>query len=468
MSAAAIAGLSPRLWAYIVAAILAVSFSHDLTRIPVQVSDSLGDLLEVQAERSATAAFASGLTIPGFLRPLKAVQTRIVSDLSRGSYSFAFRSVHVALFVLMMLMFVRVLRVETGGDLAAALFALSVLLGLHTFGNLLREAYPINHFLEVMLFSLVALALAQGRPGWLPDIAAAVLLGVAALIVESGLLIWVVLVAAWLSGMRGVSMRGLALITLVLCGYAYLRFFFIAAGMPNVDERSSAMWLHVLEPAELNRRFGANPLPFFTYNIVTAALSVLFSEPRAGLWRTIAAYQEGTVLPWMLVAVVTSTITTVVIIAAALGSWRQRASRSESDRFFFIAAGVIAANAVLTYGYQKNELMSLAGCFYALAAYAAMRRVTERLPTLPMPAFAAASALLLAASAGWAVRSEGLHYSLRYSAFKTRNDWVSVEERWSARPDWAAVTARLRHDAIERRDVAPRFFPAWEARWFEE
>ena len=454
--------------AYLLAAVLALGFAYDVTRIPVQVTDSLGDLLEVQVEPSMASAFASGLTIPGFLRPLKAVQTRLVSDLSMGSYTLAFRGVHVVLLLLTIWMFVRVMQVDTGTDLAAAAFALTVLLGLHTFANLLREAYPINHFLEIMLFALIALRLAQGKPGWLPDTAAALLLAVGALVVESGLLIWVVIVAAWLSGMRGISTRGLVLVTLLLCGYAYWRFVVIASGVPTLDERSSAVWLRVLNPEEINARFGGNPMQFFGYNIAAAVLSVLLSEPRAGLWVTVRAYLDSELWPWMVVALVCSTVTTALIITAAISSWRDRAGRDGSDRFYFIAVAVIAANAVLTYGYLKNDLMSLAGCFYALAAYAAVRRLLRRSSGMRPLTVAVLGVLLLTASAGWAVRTAGLHYSLRYAAFKNRNEWAAVPERWLDRPEWRPVTERLRTDALGRRGVAPRFFPTWQARWFEE
>ena len=77
-------------------------------------------------------------------------------------------------------------------------------------------------------------------------------------------------------------------------------------------------------------------------------------------------------------------------------------------------------------------------------------------------------AALLIASAGWATRTAGLHYGLRYAAFKTRNDWALAPTCWMETPEARAVTERLRQDALEQRAVAPRFYPAWQARWFEE
>ena len=460
--------MNARRWVFALATVLALAFAYDLWRIPVQVSDSLGDLLEVQSAPSLGSAFASGLEVPGFLRPIKAAQTRIVSDLSRGAYTTAFRGVHVVLLVLTVWMFVLVLQVRDATDVAAAVFALTVLLGAHTFANVLGEAYPINHFLEIMLLALVALRLAQRPPGSANDVAAVAVFGVAAFTVESGLLIWVVLVAARLAGLRGVSMRGLAGATLVLGGYAYQRVVVLSTGLPTVDERSSAMWLRVLEPPELLEQFAANPLPFYAYNVGASFFSVLFAEPRAGLWVTTAAFRQGDVWPWMVVGVVSSALTTMCIVAAVVSSWRDRTGRSEADRLYFVAASVLAGNAVLTFGYLKDDLMSLAGAFYALAAYAAVRRLIRRGALMKPAAVAVLAVVVVVASTGWAVRTAGLHYSLRYTAFKTRNDWTAVNQRWFQGPEWRVVTERLRTDAFARRGVAPRFFPTWEERWFEE
>lgn len=457
-----------RYWAYAITAVFCLSFSYDLIRIPVQVHDSLPDIQEVRAVPSAAAAFMRVLTSEAYLRPLKAAQIRFVFDASSGHYTIAYRGVHVLLFVLTLWMFTRVLQVKTATDLSAALFALTVLLGLHTFSNLLREAYPINHYLEIVLFSLVVLNLAQGRPGWIADAAAGLIFAAAALIIESGLLIWVVIVAARLGGLRGISRRGVVLVSLLLCGYAYLRMFGVSTGLPALDERSSGFFLRMFEGDELLERFGQNPLPFYAYNVFASALSVLFSEPRAGVIVIARDYFRGNLTPWSLVAIVSSSITTILILAAAVSSWRDRASRDGPDRFFFVFAAVLVANAVLSYSYLKGDIVSVAGTFYALAAYAAVRRLMRAGDFTGRVTAAILCTTLLIASAGWATRTAGLHYSLRYAAFKTRNDWASVPAQWMETPEQRAVTERLRQDALEQGAVAPRFYPAWQARWFEE
>ena len=457
-----------RRWAYVAAAVFALSFSYDLLRIPVQITDSLGDIQEALAEPSLAATFASGFRRQVLLRPLKAAQTRVVFDASAGRPTLAYRGVHVLLLALTVWMFVRALQVKTAADVAAAMFALTVFLGLHTFSNLLREAYPINHFLEVMLFGLLALNLAQGRTGWFADAAAALIFTAAALILESGLLVWIVIVAARASGLRGISRRGVMLVSLLLGIYVALRVFVFSTGLPAVDERSSGFFLRVLDADELRERFGQNALPFYLYNVVASTLTVLFSEPRGGQMTAAAQYLSGGLVPWVAVAIVSSAVTTLLIAFAAVSSWRDRAGRDGPDRLFLIFALVLAANAALSFSYAKDDVMSFAGAFYALAAYAAVRRLIRRAPIASRGIAMAICAGLLIASTGWAIRTSGLHYNLRYMAFKVRNEWAVVPGRWMQTPEARAVAGRLRQDALAQRVVAPRFYPAGQVRWFEE
>ena len=132
--------------------------------------------------------------------------------------------------------------------------------------------------------------------------------------------------------LRGISRRGIVLVSLLLCGYAYLRMFAFSTGLPALDERSSGFLLRMLEPDELLERFGQNPLPFYAYNVFASVLTVLFSEPRAGVMVAANGYLRGEVVPWVLVAIVSSSITTILILVAAVSSWRDRASRDGPDR----------------------------------------------------------------------------------------------------------------------------------------
>jgi hypothetical protein len=139
------------------------------------------------------------------------------------------------------------------------------------------------------------------------------------------------------------------------------------------------------------------------------------------------------------------------------------------DRLFVVSGAVLAANALLSYAYTKDEIVSVAGAFYALAAFAAVRRLIAA-PTVVrglIPRLVLCIALLLA-SVGWAVRSEGLHYSLRSQAFKHRNDWAAPPPPPSGDQRAQGLIRRLQADAFARQPVNPRFVPYWFTRWFEE
>ena len=49
----------------------------------------------------------------------------------------------------------------------------------------------------------------------------------------------------------------------------------------------------MLEAGELAARFGANPLPFYLYNVATSILSVLFSDPDRGVFQMARSWLQG-------------------------------------------------------------------------------------------------------------------------------------------------------------------------------
>ena len=83
----------------------------------------------------------------------------------------------------------------------------------------------------------------------------------------------------------------------LLVGYFVLRFPVLHIGGPGLIERSSGYGFHTLEPQQLVQTFGANPIGFYAYNIVTSALSVLFAEPRAGMFDLTRGIVQGAVNP---------------------------------------------------------------------------------------------------------------------------------------------------------------------------
>ena len=458
-----------RTWAYLLALTCAAALAYDLLRMPVQVFDALEEMLAAQRSTSIVDTFWSAAYNAAYLRPLRIVQIKVIFDAAQEHYWLAFRGLHAATIVCCLLLFTRALRVRTLADLTAAAFALTVVTGIHTFRSTVQEAFPINHFLEIAVLALVALNLAQARPRWLNDAAALVTFVVAALTLESGLLVWVVAVTAWTLGMRGVSTRGVVAMTVLLVGYFYLRFSVLSVGTPGLIERSSGFLFDVLDPPELAQRFGDRLATFYAYNVVSSALSVLFSEPQSGLFVTLKGWMDGRMTSGLWLTFFSSLVTTALIATALVVMLRRRATDA-SDRLLLIFAAVLAANAVMSYAYTKDDIMSVSGFFYGLAAYAAIRLLIGRVPSANQTMAAALTALILVTGAAWSVRSLGIHHVTRTYAFKTRNDWASQPGNWKRSGRWPAdepsqrLILQLRNDALSMRMPNPYFEPPWIAR----
>jgi hypothetical protein len=462
--------VSPRAVAYGLACIAALALAGDLLWMPIQVSDSLGEILSAQESPSAMASFIDGLDTRPYLRPLRIAQIKLLFDASGGKYYWeVFRGFHALLTIAAMLLFARALRVSSAIDLCAFAFALVVLIGLHTFLGNVQEAFPINHFLEIAFFCLLILNLARSRGGRWVDAAALAVFIAAALTLESGLLVWVVAAAAWMVGWRGISRPSLTTMTVLVLVYAYIRFVYLATGVPTFSERSSAYLASVLEPAELEARFGARPALFYVYNVVASALSVLFSEPQAGLFKSVGAWRGEQPLAQFALPVVTSTATTILIAwagARRIGA----ASFDDTARFIVVFGAILGASAALSFAYTKDEVMSAAGAFYGLAAFGACRDGLLVTMTARRTAAVAGIVTLGLLVAGWSVRTAGVHYVLRSQAVKHQVDWLGQSAQWR-RPGGSATDAarnrliqQLQDQSLAVEFPNPRLGPAWPTR----
>lgn len=445
----------PRAAAYALAWVFAVALAADLLWMPVQVSDSLGEILDAQSSSSIWTSFMGSFGSEAYLRPLRIAQIKGLFDLAQGShYWLVYRGFHALLIIAALLLFVRALRVSTVIDFTAAACALVVLVGLHTFRGLVQEAFPINHFLEMVVLCLVALNLAQARPGVWIDIGALLTFAAAALTLESGLLVWVVAVAAWAVGWRGISIRGLAAMTVLVIGYGYVRFVLLATGVPALSERSSGYLLEMLDPPELQRRFGAQPIWFYMYNVAASVSSVLFTEPQDGIFEMAYSWLHRQPMWRVALPFATSVLTTVLLVWSAARRLRHPRTFDDGARMMAVFAVVLAANATLSFAYTKDEIISVAGAFYALAAYVAVRDAVLKSASLRPAASIACALLLCALATGWSVRAAGVHYVLRSQAVKHQIDWVELPERWKRDGSWPADPAEqqlillLRDDAI--------------------
>ncbi|MEW5984311.1 MAG: hypothetical protein AB1806_18315 [Acidobacteriota bacterium] len=446
--------------------VVAGALSWCLFHTPLTLHDGLGPILDAQAAASAYDMFMSGLWSRGYLRPLRLAQVKWVFDLSSGHYFAAYKAVHAGLVLLTFVLFARVLRVRTPIEFVAATVATMVLVGHHAFFMLVGEAYPINHFIEILALVLLVVGLARGRPGWLPDLSAVLALAIAVLVIESGLLVWVAIVSCYLLGWRGLSRRALVATSVLVAGYLYLRFAVIHVGGPGLDERASGFLLERLEPAQLIARFGDNPLPFYAYNVASAFSTVFLSEPRGGVWTVVRAWLDGHLQPWMVFHVVSSALATLVVVGLVLGRWRRYVGRQfgDADRLMLLGLMMAGANAVMSYAYLKDEVLSVAAAFYASAVFAAVAEIGRWWVARPrrlLPAFCLVSVLAVV-SCLWTTRAAGCFYNLRSFASKVSADWADHSladdfPEMAASPDAVRLYDTLRREALDLRTPHAHF-----------
>jgi len=430
-----------RVFAYAAAATAACSVGYFIVRSPLQIGDCLDNMLDLQRDTLA-ALFTNQFHQRGYMRPMLWAALKVAFEASNGHYFWMYKTIHVLQVLALVVLFVRLLRVDTMARALAVPFGVVVLFGNHTFAPIVIEAFPINHFLTVMLCCLAAANLAFARPALWRDIAAVLLFAIAVLTVETGLLVWVIVAAAWLGGCRGVSRRTILLMSAALLAYFVLRFGLLPAGAPQLVERSSGFGFRILEPDEMAARFGHRPLVFYAYNVISHVLSVLFAEPKAGVWYLTRGLVSGDVSPAAVIGVLGSTGSTVLIAGYALArarDWRHGLA-NDHDRLVLLFVAVLAGNAVIGFPYTKNHIIAPAGVFHALAATAAMAYALGYLArsSFARPAAVVLMLALISLNCVSVVRYAGLHYRIREAAWKNQNDWAHqgpTTTRWNVPED---------------------------------
>jgi hypothetical protein len=457
----------------VLAACVAIAMAGSVYRIPIQVDDSLDVIVRTSGFASVREAFVDGLhNSRTILRPLKQVRTKLLTDAggALGSYHLAFRGYHALVAAALVAVFVWVAGVRSWPDVAALAFATTVLTGMPTFQGLLREAYPVNHFLLIALYALTVLAIARTRGGWVADVGVAAVFVLAMLTLESGVLLLPIAAACYIAGLRGISRRGLFALAAVAAAYAMLRIGYLGMEGAQLGERVTGFGAGTLSSAEQIERFSRNPAPLYLYNVVMAAFNVLLSQPEIGQWTLVYEWQRGDAPPGLWLAFGSSAATSALIAwyifgrdTSGRGRWR------EPLPFVFLVA--LASNAFISYAYAKTEIMSVAGVCYALVAFAAMREVLVRMHTHTRTTAVVLTVLLTTLSAAWAVRSAGLHFKLRHGAFDARGGWAEVlspgtREDWPEDPHIVTLLGRLKEEAVTRRNAAATALPRAYQRWW--
>jgi hypothetical protein len=467
----------PAVTAFLLALLITAPIADGVFQIPVQVSDSLEAISIAVKYPSSSKLLADSIRFsPTTFRPLRYLQSRWLlraADVLHVSDTTMFRTVHVALLLTIVVLFVVASQVRDWIDLAAFSVAFPVLIGIHTFITMLLEAFPVNHFAEVGACALAVLVALQRPARWFTPIVVCILMILALSVIESGAMVWVVIACCAAAGMRGATRPTVVAATLLFAAYLLLRHS-LGISSPGIGGHGSGFGDTFYSPEELERRFGTHPLGFMLYNVTGGLASLLFAEPRQGVYSLLMAWRARQIHPVVVINVFSSLLTTVLI---AWYAWRcARAGRSrwtDRDRMFVAACGAFTINAAFNAAYMKDEIMSVGGLLYAIAAFVALRGLFASLPDRRLVVSMCVVLIVTATTGLWAFRAVGVHYQLRYDAFKIRNDWIEVlrpdkRDDWPRDPAELAVTERLRTEAIDRRTASPSFMPRWAERYWIE
>jgi hypothetical protein len=469
--------LKPAVLAVLLAALITLPLAESVFQIPIQVSDSLEAIvIGAKYPSSWSLLTDSAQFSTTTFRPMRYEQTRwlLHAAASTGlTYNTVFRAVHVALTVMLVLLFLLAIRVRRWIDVAAFAVAFPVLIGIHTFVAMLQEAFPVNHFAEVGVCALAVFVLARLPPKWFFPALVCVLLAFALSLIESGAMVWVVAICCAAAGMRGMTRSSVVAASVLLGIYLLVRHA-LEISSPGIGGHGSGFGGTFYSPEELTQRFGAHPLGFIAYNVAGGLASLLFSEPRQGVYSLAIAWNTGEPHAVLLINVLSSIATSALMVWYAMTHLQGgRDGWSDVDRMFVVACAVMVVNAALNAAYIKDEIISVGGLFYAVAAFIAVRGLLQTIPRRRMVASGLIALFLMTDAGLWVFRAAGVHYVLRYDAFKTRNDWVELlrpdkRDDWPTDPQELAITRRIRDEVILRPVASPSFMPRWADRYWVE
>jgi len=344
----------------------------------------------------------------------------------------------------------------------AASIALACIVGLHT-SRILFLFAPLNAYSGALLFLLVALALTFDQRTRAYDWIFLPLTFVALLLLESSLLIAPLIVVLWWLKAPGASTRAVAAVATAVGCYFVVRFSFgVAEGLRVYTD--SGLGFSALDPQTLRDTFQHAPWVFWIYNVFATFMTVVASEPRAGIYQFVAALVSGSTQFWQWWHTISSLLTTsVIVVGLAVG--RPAAAR---DRLL-IATGVvlIVCGSALGFLYTRDRIAFSAGIGYGMLLYVALAALLERLPASGWKqrlALASVGALAIA----WAVRGTETYYQLRDTAWDFHLEWTTrYGELAGPVAQHTDVLASMRSAALRFTPVDPQLDSGWTYTLFE-
>ena len=409
-------------------------------------------------------------------RPLRMMLIKAVYD-GFGPAQVVFRTIELGAIMLLAMLFFALCRPRHAASWLGFTAGFCCLVGLHTARPMLASPLPLGYpLLPVSILVFGSLLLLRRRPHPAVDAAAFVLSIIALFLIEAGIVVAVLWLVAGACRWGGARWRTAACAVLAVAPYVAIRLLTNDAPLPGpFSDETGLLFQENVTPAELARLFAGRAWLLYGYNIGSTLLTVVLSEPRAGVFVAGDAVVHGTpVVAWQLVNWTTSGLATALILVAAIGWWRGR--DEETRRLVVLCLVVLFVSSALSYQYTRDRIPGVGGACYALllglateALWTRRARLSRRAPRVGL------AVLLVLLAAGWALRAAGTVVWARDTAWSVRDEWTDRYERLTASPSGETRRARrtivlreeLRRRALARPLRDPREDPEWMRVLFE-
>jgi len=373
------------------------------------------------------------------------------------------RLLHLVPVAALAILFVVHLRPKTPTDAAAAIVALTVLMGSPAFLDNIE--IPLTYTIVGMAALIGSWVLweRQERRWHTWALVALALLAIG--FKEQGLVIVPLLVVAWWTGAPGASRA--ATLSVTVLGGLYVALRLLYRGHWATFEQDIGYGFDYLSARDATARFGASPLGIYAYNGLSTMANVLFTEPQSGVFSITSAIVRGQAVPWQIVHLSSSVCLTGLIAwwGVAVARRDAVAGWARESRTIVVLIVALAASGVLSFNYSRDRLGGMALVPYAAASYFAVRAALARtVEATTVGRIVGVLALVLLAST-WQVRTLRMLDGARKRVADNRKEWITdLHQRrtdYAGRADYLRAMEALAPQGTAPVGVRPLRYPRW-------
>ena len=383
----------------------------------------------------------------------------------------AVRFVHIVPVTILVLLFIWHVRPRAPVDAAAAIVAVTVLVGSPGFIDNLE--LPLSYTIVGMAAALLVwMLLERNYRTWHgPAIVALTLVAIG--FKEQGLVLVPLVIAAWWAGAPGVGRATVATVAGIGVAYVVFRLSLHDPVLP-LFEQDIGLGFGNLSASEAEARFGSFPLWIYAYSAASTISNVLFAEPTSGVFRILRALSEGRPLPWHFVHLFSSLWLTALIVWWGGGTLPRAVNRkwSPETRLFIVTVVVVVACGSLSFNYSRDRLGGVAVVFYALAAYAAMRAAANRAAHAHRAIAAVTTLVLLLIAGAWQFRAIYAIEFGRDRAVTVQRDWMTELHlrriEFANQPEYLRIMQEMTEQGTDPTANQYTPYPPWVVRMLGE